>query len=102
MCMKTLFVTNRPNYCHRRFAETIDAEFYHVKHYFPDGIPLLSLPINGWLNSKSLPKADIYFAESIMDYYPVYYRNLKISKKIILIAEDTLFKLRNMHKTKKN
>jgi len=99
--MKILFVTNQPNYCHRKFAESIGAEFYYVKHNFPDGIPLLSLPINGWLNSKSLPKADVYFAESVMDYYPVYYKNPG-EKKIILIAEDTLFKLKSMSEMKVN
>ena len=98
--METLFVTNQPNYCHRRFAESLKADFYHIKHPFPDGIPLLSLPINGKLNAKALPEADIYFAESIMDYYPIYYRNPQ-GKKIILLAEDTLFKMEKMSGAKK-
>ena len=100
--MGTLFVTNKPNYCHKRFAESVHSEFYHVRHYFPDGIPLMSLPINGFLNSLSLPKSDIYFAESIIDYYPIYYRNLKKCKKIILIAEDTLTMMDKMNKLKRN
>jgi glycosyltransferase involved in cell wall biosynthesis len=99
--MGTIFVTNRPNYCHRRFAESIKARFFYIKHYFPDGVPVFSLPINGWLNSFSLPESEIYFSESILDYYPVYYKNPK-GKKIILIAEDTLFKLKSMQKMKKN
>ncbi len=98
--MKVLFVTNQPNYCHKRFAEAVGAEFYRVKHFVPDGIPIVSLPINGWFNSRKLPEADVYFAESIMDYYPVFYKNPK-GKKVILIAEDTLFKLEGMSKPKR-
>lgn len=98
--MKILFVTNKPNYCHRRFAESVGADFFYVKHPFPDGVPLLSLPINGWFNSRKLPEADVYFAESIMDYFPVYYKNPK-GKKILLIAEDTLFQMETMNRWKK-
>jgi len=97
--MKVLFVTSQPNYCHKRFAESIGAEFYTIKHLFPKGIPALSLPINGLLN-RSLPAADVYFAESIMDYYPIYYKKPK-GKKILLLAEDTLTKLDSMQDFKK-
>jgi len=99
--MKIVFLTNQPNYCHKKFAEAVRSEFYYIKHYIPDGIPLLSLPVNGWLNSFSLPEADVFFSESIMDYYPAYCRNSN-TKKIILIAEDTLFKLNGMPKMKRN
>src|SRR3990172_6623249 len=99
--MKAVFTTNRPNYCHRRFAESVNARFFYVKHYIPDGIPLLSLPINGFLSSLSLPDADVYFSESIMDYYPVYYKNPE-GRKIILLAEDTLYKLPMLPKPKKD
>src|SRR3989344_4227213 len=101
ICMKIVFLTNQPNYCHKKFAEAVRSEFYYIKHYIPDGIPLLSLPVNGWLNSFSLPEADVFFSESIMDYYPAYCRNSN-TKKIILIAEDTLFKLNGMPKMKRN
>lgn len=99
--MTRLFVTNRPNYCHKRFAETAGCTFYYAKHFIPENIPVLSLPFNGVLNSLRLPDADIYFAESIMDYYPVYYKNTK-SKKLILLAEDTLFKLEKLPNFKRN
>jgi glycosyltransferase involved in cell wall biosynthesis len=98
--MQKLFVTNRPNYCHRRFAEAAGCSFFHVKHYIRENVPLISLPLNGYLNSSTLPESEVYFSESIMDYYPVYYRNK--GKKIILLAEDTLFKLDNMPNLKKN
>jgi len=93
--MDVLFVTNKPNYCHKKFAESLKARFYYIRHYFPDGVKTLSLPVNGWINSLLLPGADVYFAESIIDYYPIYYKNPQ-GKKIILIAEDTLFKLDKM------
>lgn len=99
--MSRLFVTNRPNYCHKKFAESVGCEFYHMKHFMPENIPLLSLPINGMLNSFFLENAEVFFAESVMDYYPVYYKHPE-GKKIILIAEDTLFKLGSMNETKKN
>lgn len=67
----------------------------------PENIPLLSLPINGMLNSFFLEDAEVFFAESIMDYYPVYYKHPE-GKKIILIAEDTLFKMETMNSIKKN
>src|SRR3989338_10427932 len=99
--MKRVFITNRPNYCHKRFAEVVGCKFYHVKHFLPENIPGLSLIINGKLNSFLLEDADLFFAESIMDYYPVYYRNPK-SKKVILLAEDTLWKIDDMSKLKRN
>lgn len=99
--MGRVFVTNRPNYCHRRFAESVGCKFYHVKHFIPENIPLLSLPVNGFLNSLMLEDSDVFFAESIMDYYPVYWKNTN-AKKIILIAEDTLFKMESMNAAKRN
>ena len=99
--MNIVFVTNRPNYCHRRFAESLNARFYKINHFLPENIPLISLPLNGMFNSSNLPDADVYFAESVMDYYPIYYKNTS-SKKIILLAEDTLFKLDTMPDFKKN
>lgn len=99
--MNCLFVTNRPNYCHKRFAESIGAKFFHVRHFIPENIPAVSLTLNGFLNSLCLPESGVFFAESVMDFYPVYYKNPK-GKKIILIAEDTLFKLEKMPKIKKD
>ncbi|MBI2578443.1 MAG: glycosyltransferase family 4 protein [Candidatus Aenigmarchaeota archaeon] len=99
--MSRLFVTNRPNYCHKKFAESVGCSFYHVKHFMPENIPLLSLPVNGMLNSFFLGNAEVFFAESVMDYYPVYYKHTG-GKKIILIAEDTLFKLGSMNGIRKN
>lgn len=99
--MNCIFVTNRPNYCHKRFAETAGCSFYHIRHFVREDIPLISLPLNGMLNARILPDAEVYFAESIMDYYPIYYKHTK-SKKIILIAEDTLSKLNKMSKIKRN
>lgn len=98
--MRPLFVTNRPNYCHRRFAESVGAKFFHVRQFLPENLPLASLMLNGIANSFSLPESDVYFSESIMDFYPVYYRNPQ-GKKIILIAEDTLFKLTKMTSIKR-
>ncbi len=98
--IETLFVTNRPNYCHKKFAEAVRAQFFYVKHIVPDGIPVLSLILNGFINSRTLPDSNVFFSESIMDFYPVYYRNPD-GKKIILIAEDTLFKLEKMQNFKK-
>src|SRR3989338_4082719 len=98
--VETLFVTNRPNYCHKRFAEAVKARFFYVKHPIPDGIPGLSLVLNGFVNSRSLPDSDVFFSESLMDFYPVYYKNPR-GKKIVLIAEDTLFKLEKMQQFKK-
>lgn len=100
--MTRVFVTNRPNYCHKRFAETVGCEFFHVKHFVPDGMPVFSLPVNGMLNAFYLKNtAEVFFAESIMDYYPIYYKRPK-GKKIILVAEDTLTKLDKMNIIKKN
>jgi glycosyltransferase involved in cell wall biosynthesis len=95
----SVFVTNRPNYCHRRFAESVGCDFYYVKHPIPESIPILSLPINGFFNSRRLPDADLYFSESMMDYYPVFYKGM--GKKVVLLAEDTIFKLKTMSGLKK-
>ncbi len=98
--MKCVFVTNRPNYCHRRFAEYVECRFYYIKHFLPENIPTISLPLNGVLNSLCLKNSDVFFSESIMDYYPVYYKHSE-HKKIVLIAEDTIFKLGLMPDYKK-
>lgn len=99
--MSRIFVTNRPNYCHKKFAESVGCRFYHVNHFIPENIPLLSLPVNGFLNSLKLGDADVFFAESIMDYYPVYYKKT-CAEKIILVAEDTLFKMGSMNTVKRD
>lgn len=99
--MSCLFVTNRPNYCHERFAESVGCKFYYMKRFIPERIPVLSLPVNGILNSFFLQDADVFFAESLMDFYPVYYKRPE-GLKIILIAEDTLFKMENMPSIKRD
>lgn len=89
--MKILFVMSGGHPVHMKFAESINAEIYKVKHNVEKKQFVLFKIINLLLNSFSIPSGyDVYITESCF-YYPAIKRKLGLLKgKIINLNSSPL------------
>jgi len=82
--MKILFVMSGGHPVHMKFAESINAEVYKVKHNVEKKQFVLFKIINLLLNSLSIPSGyDVYITESCF-YYPAIKRKLGLLKGKII------------------